>query len=846
MLRKSKSIKQLYEECKGYDLIITNDAPLATALNKLVELPRLDFLAMTPKQIASKFAQLYYDNLFEKYEIVLAVSRITKKPVRFIHQSVVKIYEVWMYNAKLEFAEQFLSEEEISILKYIDELATIETAMENFNEEYYGKKKLAVIGEELFSLLDLEVLPRRGAAAVKIDIFLEEEYKIEKTYLFPSSEQLIESISRIVNPDNADNTAIVLDVKSDYLEILKARFKGAGINIEIKNYLSDDVSVRNFISLIELSFRIDDLKLKEFIPIAAELGIVIKSDFGQYEMSNYINHINKDKGLKRLYDISKNVMNYDYKGMIKVLEKSFGFRIRAEFEEVVEMLEIADSKIDLTGLLDLKYFLKEFDVETGSERSGVLFVNALNSAFIDRQLIFYLGMDNSWMTLYPDIDYLNKEDEEEKNLKRFQILLQQGRQRFYFVQHIKDYNEVIPCYYFHLLSKNEINSFNDEYFNPVKINNKRSEIKYSGIVTKFPVPKNEPVSSISPSRFNHYFKCPKYFSFKKILPSEEISVMKRGNLFHNFAELYFNYPELARKNLKMIIDIMTDELSRLQKNVNVEFIRSEFQIGTESIIKFLDDPNLHKTKLDEPEAPKNMLMEKLDLKKIYINTEHFLDNKEITMINGKIDLQSGNTIVDYKSSKRQKKQSEVTLQSNLDYINTVESTDFDFQASAYIMALRSSFKEINFIYYFLFSNYKKHINPLNTYQTGSTELRYLPVTFIDHIYSEEVFTDLLENKKSGGIIKKIGYVNYKQLLDELDLSDVNYYDKEILTNRFYEITNPLLEKLGLGYSRSKYGSQKNFNEGVIKPIASSIHNIRSGAGKTGLIFKDDIDKFSEL
>ncbi|MDQ3193765.1 MAG: hypothetical protein M3P82_02070, partial [Bacteroidota bacterium] len=317
MLRKAKSILQLYNECRGYDLIITNDAPLATALNKLVETPRLDYLAMTPKQIASKFAQLYYDKLYEKYEIVLVVSKLTKKPVQFIHQSVVKIYEVWMYNAKLEFTEQFLSEEEFSLLKYIDELATIETAMENFNEDYYREKKIAVIGEELFTLLDLEVLPRRGAAAVKIDIFLEEEYKIEKTYLFPSSEQLMENILSLVNKDNAEDTAIVLDAKSDYLEILKARFKGAGINIEIKNYLSDEVSVRNFISLIELSFRIDELKVKEFMPIATELGIVIKSNFGQYEMSHYINHINKDKGLKRMYDICKNVMNYDYKELIK-------------------------------------------------------------------------------------------------------------------------------------------------------------------------------------------------------------------------------------------------------------------------------------------------------------------------------------------------------------------------------------------------------------------------------------------------------------------------------------------------------------------------------------------------
>ena len=47
-------------------------------------------------------------------------------------------------------------------MKYLYEFDTIESAMENFNEEFYGGKSIAVAGQELFSLLDLEVLPKRG------------------------------------------------------------------------------------------------------------------------------------------------------------------------------------------------------------------------------------------------------------------------------------------------------------------------------------------------------------------------------------------------------------------------------------------------------------------------------------------------------------------------------------------------------------------------------------------------------------------------------------------------------------------------------------------------------------
>ena len=277
MLKKVKSIKEIFIEIKDFDLVITNDAPLATALNKLVETPRLGYLAMTPKQIASKFAQIYYDKIYEKYEVVLKVSNLTKKPVKLIHQIIEKIYEIWMYNAKLEFVEQYLSEDENLILNSIKEFDTIETAMENFNEEFYGNKNIVIVGEELFSLLDLEVLPRRGISAKKINVFIEDEfnynYTIDKTYLFNSSEQLIENIVNLINKENADDTAIVLNSDSKFLEILKARFKDSDISIEIKNYLKDDISVRNFISFIEISLRINDLKVKEFIPVAAELGL---------------------------------------------------------------------------------------------------------------------------------------------------------------------------------------------------------------------------------------------------------------------------------------------------------------------------------------------------------------------------------------------------------------------------------------------------------------------------------------------------------------------------------------------------------------------------------------------
>lgn len=851
MLKKVKTIKELYEEVKSFDLVITNDAPLATALNKLVETPRLGYLAMTPKQIASKFSQLYYDKIHEKYEVVLKISKLSGKPVKLIHQIVEKIYEVWMYNARLEFTEQFLSEDELSLLKYLNEIHTIETAMENFNEDFYNDCNIAVIGEKLFSLLDLEILPKRGSPAVKIEIFKDEEFYIDKTYIFPSAEQLTDSILKLVNKENANETAIVLDSKSDHLEILKARFKDKGINIEIKNYLSEIIEIRNFISLIETSFRISDLTVNEYFPVAGEFYTINDNfyNYRYYDVTGYMKNYCNDENLKKIYNISQNIHKFKYSELLKELKVNFDISYRKEFAELLELLEIFDSKISEANILELKYFLKEFDIETDTEKSGVLFVNALNSAFIDRQIIIYIGLDNSWMTLFPEKDYLNKDEEEEKNLERFQILLQQGKQRLYFVQDIADYKEVIPCYYFLSLSGQDAGSFKDEFFNPVRIGIERNSEKYKAQDKKKAKQKDETVIAISPTSLNKFYNCPKQYSFSKLEPKIDNPVFKKGTLIHEFAELYFNHPEYTIENNDKIIELMVNEMSVFLKNNNEKFLFTELRLAMDSVVNFIDSLSVKKVLLSKPEqktAESNSLMFDLKKDKIFFNTENWLKNKDKTHINGKIDLQYDNNIIDYKTTSKRRSESEVSLQSNPEYINLTESDKFDFQAIAYITSKIREVSDINFIYNFLLHNYKNQIDKALKANSNLTIIKYVPVTFTDHIYSMEVFEMIKMQDKPGRLLDKIGYENYKHIIDNLNLSKEEFYVKETLENKFLEVANSVLSEMGLVYSDFKCKKQETFNDNFINPIASIIYNLRTGKGENGLIYKDDVETFSVL
>ncbi|MFB6202287.1 MAG: hypothetical protein ABEI98_09775, partial [Halorhabdus sp.] len=52
-IKQAKPLQQLYEEVHGYDLVIVPDAPLASALNRHLEQPRLGDFATTPRRAAA-------------------------------------------------------------------------------------------------------------------------------------------------------------------------------------------------------------------------------------------------------------------------------------------------------------------------------------------------------------------------------------------------------------------------------------------------------------------------------------------------------------------------------------------------------------------------------------------------------------------------------------------------------------------------------------------------------------------------------------------------------------------------------------------------------------------------
>ena len=847
MLRRSKSILQIYEETKHYDLVITNDAPLATGLNKLIEKPRLDYFALTPKQLASKYSPFSFERLYTKSEIILEISKISGRSLPMIHQSVEKIFEVWNHTGLLESCELFLSGEK-EFLSLLRKFPPVELAMEEFNEDYFSEKSIAVVGYDLFTELDKQVLPKRNKNPDKISVFTEDELKIDKTYIFSSANDLINSTVGLISKDNADETAIILNNESDYLEILKARLIEKGIRCEIRSMISDDTDTRNFLTFIDASFNSSDLKVKEIIFLESLIDINIDRYFSNYYLSGYLKKVNRSKQLKEICDVMSSIEKYTYAGILDKLEFTGKREFTPELRGLLQLLDLSGKKITQTNFNMLNYFIKNIDAEISGSREGVLFVSSKNSAFIDRPVTIFIGLDESWTKTYPDKEYINKKEEEKKNLDKFQILLSQGSEKLMFAVNVKNNVQVIPCYYFNILSGTSIRNFENNFFNPVLIRPEKSESKFIPLKVNFKKTECKPLEQISPSSLNNYTACPKKYSYSRMLPEEGQTYFLKGNLLHWFAELYFNHPEYVKENFEKIHSEITDEYGIFLKEMNTDIERTVFRIGMKAIMSFLDKMSFAKQKLDPPENSKdNFLFSRHGKKKIFSNTEKWIKNS-VAGINGKIDLSSEKYIVDYKSGKNLKSNTALLKEFRFDKMMEEKNPDLNFQTIAYLAGTRDTLpgEILNFIYFFFLSNINDVIAGKENPDKSIAVIKYIPLTFKEFILSKECYDKMneeLTESKGNDILMKTGFSEYRKLIEDR-FDDKIFFKKESVTETFQEAFYDLLmNKLGYNLKDFRKNKIETFLKDIVQPLLAKLNCIRTGEKGEAFIFKDDADEF---
>ncbi len=843
MIKKAKSIQEIYNEVKDYDLVLTVDAPLRTALDRLTKRPMLGMWAVTPEELATKYApKTIGESVKNKYEIIIEISRKLRMNIKQVNHYVDHIFNLWEINGNLDKINELLNDEGQKIFNLLRNLPTINLAMNNFDPSIIRNKNIAIIGLDFFTELDKSVLPDRFD---RIDLFTNETYDLSNFYAFSSEDDLVDRLVDLINNDNANDLAIVLDPESSYLPLIRSKLKNKGVPLIIDEYLRDHFQVRNFFALINLGLNYANLTVKDVAHFADIFSFDIEIDKYNFFLSEYLSSNADNNELNEFCDLLDSITKMTYGDLIDHLSKK-GIPLPNEFSEVVYKLFLTSKIVDFESYAELVYCIENLDIEIEIDKNkkGVLLVNCKNSAYIDRPVCFYIGLDISWDRGIKDKKIAENDDEERIEIDLFQILIQQGTVRYYLVPMIKDNQPVIPCYYFNKLLGREIGDFvSDPIFKTQRIRNSKIVDEMMRPKDNIGSEKNVVFKYFSQSKLNDFVACPKRYMYGNLVFSEQRDALLKGNLFHEFASFYVTYPTVFRElGIDFFVDQMIKEYKKMVDDAVIDIERTKFKIGLQNLCNFLDSLSIDKGIVNIPNikaSKENRFAQILGLEYESTNTElRFVDNE--IHIDGVFDLMVNNvTIVDHKSGDKSKSRSEIIKKS---HINPKEEPDY--QVKMYILQMRENNpSDLEFIYNYFMDGYENVIDGKKNVTGEQIVFKYYHKNFDEFITTDDgIELLMLTSQNRRKIIEKIGKDNIIQFFKENPIPREMQFDDELLLNSEY--CNHFCNYFsGFINSRSEniYKDIIDILKGIVAIRNGKAHNI-----KTAFFFKDDIDEFKNF
>jgi len=127
----------------------------------------------------------------------------------------------------------------------------------------------------------------------------------------------------------------------------------------------------------------------------------------------------------------------------------------------LERLGIQDDIVTEQAVDRLEFYLQSYEVPIDRENDGVLLADAKSAAYVGRPVVFYLGLDEDWTHSSPRRPWVDRDQEYERNIRQFQLLLQNGVDQYYLVQDTAGGTPVTPCLYFEEILDEEFERFSD-------------------------------------------------------------------------------------------------------------------------------------------------------------------------------------------------------------------------------------------------------------------------------------------------------------------------------------------------------------------------------------------------
>lgn len=314
--------------------------------------------------------------------------------------------------------------------------------------------------------------------------------------------------------------------------------------------------------------------------------------------------------------------------------------------------------------------------------------------------------------------------------------------------------------------------------------------------------------------------------------------MQKGKLYHDFAEFYLNHPELVEaEGLDQFAELMLEKMRRFVQPAEAQKLLSEFNIGLENIIEYLEQHGLARTgEAAEKKAPEadaeNVFAAEFDRRLERSRSEVWFEDRGLG-VKGKIDLvQAKHHLLDYKSGRKQSLGS-LVRRSNLKLFRN----DVDFQAILYLSYYRREHpgEPLRFTFFYFLDNLSDVVNGAGDLGDTIVTVNYYPVEFVDKVPRKDTFevltTGVSESNDRRKTLEKLGFSAYNKFFRNNDFPTI--FDKEELreTEIYDRFAAFCVDAVG-DYAYVEKGVKKTFN-----------HLLNQ---RTNNFFKEDLDQFEEF
>ncbi|MEF8798964.1 MAG: PD-(D/E)XK nuclease family protein, partial [Candidatus Bipolaricaulota bacterium] len=829
-VKRVLSIDEIYRKVSSYDLVLTAEASLADALNNRLQSPQVGKLAYTPRGlIYRKFQNRELCSEKELFlEIISNTNLAWKEAAHLLH----KIRDYWNEAGSLDGVLRYLNvhkKKAKTVLNVARNTTNIFQEMESF--QLRGDRDLCVIGSYQFNGLDLSVLP---ANYEEVNIFSEEKTSLPPFQIYDSASDLVGATVEKVLDQDEEEVAVVVHPDSIYNHLLRSSLRQAEVDFQAKERLQDSETLRTLIQFLSLGVRHNRVKAKDASPVLNQLGISLPVE----REREYLSMVDKSV-FHEAYDFIRKSGNRTFRWAVESLTER-GLPIEDDAKQTLMDLDLWESPINRENLNNFKYFLDSFAIEKDQDNKGLLLVNPGSVAYIDRPVVFFLGMTTKWDLHVKEEPWRKLEKERKKNVRNFKALLQSGEKKLFMVQNKKLNRKVTPSTYFNELSSH-LSSFTDGKKGKDYKLRKRVGPEASTFGSNHLTRKPGRITTLSASGLNKLAYCPRDYFFTRLVEQPDRDYFRKGNIFHEFAEFLAIYPECVEENgLAKFVDLMVERMKPIADRSDLPGLRTEFLLGSKTLKRYfqaneIDRNSLTRTGGYSPSDDENFFAKKFGKKIDRKFTEMFFLDEQLGA-RGRVDLIVENEITDYKAG-RKNTAGHIVKNSNID----LYSEKPDFQALLYLAHHRRFFpdEKLKFTFFHFLAEKGNVLRGEVKLEDCLTTINYYPWKFSDYLGRDEAFEHANNSNTRKKLLEALGRESFKKIMSRLDFSHEDFYSREGAISYQDEFQSLCRKYLDIGRGKDLTENQLESATGSI--LKTSFYRLR-----TKNFFKEDVDRFEEF